>query len=404
MRRRGRRPKIRLSSDVAKGFRGARCGMFGINDHNTVRLLARRPLPHLPPRSSPVAATLCLAGRPPTAPAAAREGGASCSRPSPPDHAPARRPYHHRVLVGRTGLSPVMVGRAVELDRLAALVGARPVPSVALVSGEAGIGKTRLVQELVRRAPGGTLVLAGQADPGTVGRPMELLLDAVDAAALGAGRGRRRRRRRSLGPRGGRARRRPHGRGARAGGRRPRAGAGRPGRRRRHARRVRGPALGRLRERHRVRAPRRAAPAGHARCGPRPRARRHLPARRPVAPPPRGRGGPAARAAPPRDPRPPRPPDAGRRQRVPGRGVRPGTVVPHGGRPAHAHGREPLLPRGAGVGGGGDAGGRRRRPRCRGRCPSWSAPSSTTSTPRCGRWSGPRRCSAGGCRSTCWRP
>ena len=47
-----------------------------------------------------------------------------------------------------------MVGRAVELDRLAALVGARPVPSVALVSGEAGIGKTRLVQELVRRAPG----------------------------------------------------------------------------------------------------------------------------------------------------------------------------------------------------------------------------------------------------------
>jgi DNA-binding CsgD family transcriptional regulator/tetratricopeptide (TPR) repeat protein len=79
-----------------------------------------------------------------------------------------------------------MVGRAVELDRLAALVGARPAPAVALVSGEAGIGKTRLVQELVRRAPAGTLVLAGQADPGTVGRPMELFLDAVDTAALGA--------------------------------------------------------------------------------------------------------------------------------------------------------------------------------------------------------------------------
>jgi DNA-binding CsgD family transcriptional regulator/tetratricopeptide (TPR) repeat protein len=75
-----------------------------------------------------------------------------------------------------------MVGRAVELDRLAGLVGARPVPSVALVAGEAGIGKTRLVQELVRTAPAGTLVLAGQADPGTVGRPMELFLDAVDAA------------------------------------------------------------------------------------------------------------------------------------------------------------------------------------------------------------------------------
>jgi DNA-binding CsgD family transcriptional regulator/tetratricopeptide (TPR) repeat protein len=76
-----------------------------------------------------------------------------------------------------------MVGRAVELDRLAALVGARPDPSVALVAGEAGIGKTRLVQELVKRAPAGTLVLAGQADPGTVGRPMELFLDAVDVVA-----------------------------------------------------------------------------------------------------------------------------------------------------------------------------------------------------------------------------
>jgi AAA ATPase domain len=48
------------------------------------------------------------------------------------------------------------------------------------VAGEAGIGKTRLVQELVKRAPAGTLVLAGQADPGTVGRPLEVLLDALD--------------------------------------------------------------------------------------------------------------------------------------------------------------------------------------------------------------------------------
>ena len=92
------------------------------------------------------------------------------------------------VLVGRTGLSPVMVGRAVELDRLAGLLGAHTLPTVALVAGEAGIGKTRLVQELVRRAPAGTLVLAGQADPGTMGRPMELLLDAV-AAELDAGTG-----------------------------------------------------------------------------------------------------------------------------------------------------------------------------------------------------------------------
>jgi len=75
-----------------------------------------------------------------------------------------------------------MVGRVAELGRLVGLLGAGSAPTVALVAGEAGIGKTRLVQELVRRTPDDTLVLAGQADPGTVGRPMELLLDAVDTA------------------------------------------------------------------------------------------------------------------------------------------------------------------------------------------------------------------------------
>src|SRR5262245_20038918 len=93
------------------------------------------------------------------------------------------RPYAGPMLVGRAGLSPVMVGRTAELDRLAGLVGARSDPSVALVAGEAGIGKTRLVQELVRRVPASMPVLAGQADPGTVGRPMELLLDAVEPLA-----------------------------------------------------------------------------------------------------------------------------------------------------------------------------------------------------------------------------
>ncbi len=81
--------------------------------------------------------------------------------------------------MGRSGLSPVMVGRANELGRLRALVGASSSPCVALVAGEAGIGKTRLVQELVGDLPTGTVVLAGQADPGTSGRPMELFLDAI---------------------------------------------------------------------------------------------------------------------------------------------------------------------------------------------------------------------------------
>jgi DNA-binding CsgD family transcriptional regulator len=87
------------------------------------------------------------------------------------------------MLVGRSGLSPVMVGRAAELDRLVGLVDGRSDPSVALVAGEAGIGKTRLVQELVARVPTGTLVLAGQADPGAESRPMELFVDALGLLA-----------------------------------------------------------------------------------------------------------------------------------------------------------------------------------------------------------------------------
>lgn len=97
-----------------------------------------------------------------------------------------RGSYDHGMLVGRAGLSPVMVGRSSELGRLSGLVGASPTPVVALVAGEPGIGKTRLVQELVTTVPDGTVVLAGQADPGTVGRPMELFLDSlrhVDVAA-----------------------------------------------------------------------------------------------------------------------------------------------------------------------------------------------------------------------------
>ncbi|MGK2946941.1 MAG: ATP-binding protein [Acidimicrobiales bacterium] len=92
------------------------------------------------------------------------------------------------MLVARTGLSPEMVGRTTELERLRALIGASSVPKVALVAGEAGIGKTRLVQELIGGVVPPTTVLAGQADPGTVGRPMELVLDAlchVEEAAEG---------------------------------------------------------------------------------------------------------------------------------------------------------------------------------------------------------------------------
>jgi DNA-binding CsgD family transcriptional regulator len=75
-----------------------------------------------------------------------------------------------------------MIGRAAELDRLTRLMAVGPgrTPAVALVAGEAGIGKTRLVRELCDRIPAGVPVLAGQAEPGALGRPFELLLDALD--------------------------------------------------------------------------------------------------------------------------------------------------------------------------------------------------------------------------------
>jgi len=83
------------------------------------------------------------------------------------------------MLVSRTGLSPVMVGRGMELARLERLLQRTGEPQVALVGGEAGVGKTRLVQELLTGLPDGAVVLAGQAEQGGPGRPYQLLLEAV---------------------------------------------------------------------------------------------------------------------------------------------------------------------------------------------------------------------------------
>jgi DNA-binding CsgD family transcriptional regulator len=87
------------------------------------------------------------------------------------------------MLVARCGLSPVMVGRSAELERLSRLLAAGETPDVALIGGEPGIGKTRLVQELVARVGDRALVLVGQADSGALGRPFDLLLDAVEGDA-----------------------------------------------------------------------------------------------------------------------------------------------------------------------------------------------------------------------------
>ena len=50
---------------------------------------------------------------------------------------------------------------------------------VVLVSGEAGVGKTRLLRELAATLPVGARVLAGQASQGVPARPFQLLLEAI---------------------------------------------------------------------------------------------------------------------------------------------------------------------------------------------------------------------------------
>jgi DNA-binding CsgD family transcriptional regulator len=72
-----------------------------------------------------------------------------------------------------------MIGRDSELRRLTRLAASRE-PAVAIIAGEPGIGKTRLVRELLATVPAGTVVLVGQAEPGSLSRPYEVLLDAID--------------------------------------------------------------------------------------------------------------------------------------------------------------------------------------------------------------------------------
>ncbi|HQZ34756.1 MAG TPA: LuxR C-terminal-related transcriptional regulator [Ilumatobacteraceae bacterium] len=84
------------------------------------------------------------------------------------------------MLRGRTGLSPVMIGRHTALSRLVGLVEAAEVrsgdgPEIALVSGEAGIGKTRLLRELIEAVPSDVTVLSAQARPGSMGRPFDVI-------------------------------------------------------------------------------------------------------------------------------------------------------------------------------------------------------------------------------------
>lgn len=71
-----------------------------------------------------------------------------------------------------------MIGRERELRHLTQLASSSR-PQVAVLAGEPGIGKTRLIQELLAAVGPDTVTLVGHAEPDSLARPYELLLDAV---------------------------------------------------------------------------------------------------------------------------------------------------------------------------------------------------------------------------------
>ena len=97
------------------------------------------------------------------------------------------RPGTYGFRVNRELVSPVLVGRDAELGRLHSLLG-RAVdgePTVALVAGEAGVGKSRLVQEITRiAAASGVRVLSGGCvELGGQGLPLAPLMDMLRTVA-----------------------------------------------------------------------------------------------------------------------------------------------------------------------------------------------------------------------------
>ncbi|MDQ1495954.1 MAG: hypothetical protein QOG69_2437 [Actinomycetota bacterium] len=84
-------------------------------------------------------------------------------------------------------VSPIFVGRTEELSKLGTAVerAASGQPGFALIGGEAGVGKTRFVEELASRATeAGFLVLVGRCvEIGAEGLPLAPLVDALRALA-----------------------------------------------------------------------------------------------------------------------------------------------------------------------------------------------------------------------------
>jgi predicted ATPase len=89
--------------------------------------------------------------------------------------------------VSRDLVSPVLVGRRSELGRLRALLGRAMAgdPVVGLVAGEAGVGKTRLVQAFAGMASelGVRVLHGGCVDLGGEGIPLGPLVDVLRTLA-----------------------------------------------------------------------------------------------------------------------------------------------------------------------------------------------------------------------------
>src|SRR5688572_3680967 len=83
------------------------------------------------------------------------------------------------MIFDKSVVCPVLIGRDNDLQRLDRLMTQSQEGSgqIALISGEAGIGKSRLVREIKIRAPQGTLILEGQCFQTDSALPYAPLLD-----------------------------------------------------------------------------------------------------------------------------------------------------------------------------------------------------------------------------------